>query len=121
MVKLKKIFLHSFIIITITVLFLKILHLQSEANLNAVLTQVANRQLTLEYLKSALGNPDNDELQSEKVYNLTEDYDFNCKTPFRYIAYYRGPLIIFELKLEDTLSFYFDKDGRFCYFERHGL
>lgn len=104
-----------------TVLFLKILHLQNEANLNAVLTQVENRQLTIEYLESALGSPDDDELQKEKVYNLSGDHDFNCKKPFRFISYNRGPLIIFELKLEDTLSFYFEKDGRFCYFERHGL
>ena len=121
MVKLKKIFFYSFIIIIITVLFLKILHLQSEANLSAVFTQVGNRQLTIEYLKSALGNPDADELQNQKVYNLGGDDDFNCKEPFRYISYHRGPLIIFELKLEDTLTFYFEKDGRFCYFERHGL
>lgn len=120
--KLKKLFLYSFIAITLTVLLLKILHLQNLATLKSVLTRVENQQLTIEYLTSALGKPDNDELQDEKTYNLGDaDDDFNCKAPFRYISYYRGPLIIFELKNEDTLTFYFEKDGRFCYFERSGL
>lgn len=97
--------------------------MQSLKSLNSVLAKVEDQQLTIDDLFFFLGQPYSDEILYQKSYNLNKDLDanFNCNPPFRYISYYRSALIIFELKLEDGLSFYFESDGKFCYFERGGL
>lgn len=120
----KRIFIYSIILLLSAVLFLKVLHFQDIKNLNYVLAKVESQKITVDDLNFALGNPDEDEIQIKKLYNLdslSKDKNFNCTPPFRYILYSRKVLIIFELKLEDSLSFYFENNGDFCFFERSGL
>lgn len=117
----KNFFLISLVVIIISVLAAKQIHSKNIENLKAILAKVDSQELTVDDLKLTLGSPDEDTNQDEKLYNLDQSKKFNCTIPFRYISYHRSFLIFFELKLEDTLHFYFDKNGKFCFFERNGL
>lgn len=72
-------------------------------------------------LITVLGKPRFDEIQSKKKYNQGGDEDFNCTPPFRFLGFNGGVEILAGGKLEDNLYFYFDKNGKYCYFERLGL
>lgn len=118
---LKKIFLIFLLVILISFIAVKQIHKKNLENLETVLAKVDSQKLTVDDLLLALGGPEEDTYQQDKLYNLDQSKEFNCERPFRYISYHRSFLIFFELKLEDNLHFYFDKNGKFCFFERNGL
>lgn len=117
----KKLFWIFFVGVILIFLVAKKTHSKSLEKLQTILSKVENHELTVDELKITLGIPDEDTYQVEKIYNLDQNKKFNCESPFRYISYSRNFLIFFELKLEDNLHFYFDKNGKVCFFERNGL
>lgn len=92
-----------------------------ETSIQEALNRGKKNQLRAEELIEKFGKPQFDKIQDKKIHNGGSDQNFNCSPPFRFLGFNGGAEILTAGKLEDSLYFYFDKNGNYCYFERLGL